>query len=522
MISNIAAIIGGIVLGLGATIIFFKGKSLVDIEKKQADAEELFKKSSEEKAKILGEARERTERSKQHFEENERNKQARQKKKEELLRQREANVQKREERLKQYRLSLVSKEEELQSLQEKTKRIISEIVEKLIKKTGLNEEAVKESIFNTITSDLEQEYQESTAKSEEKLKEQAPKIAEKILVQVMQRVTSPTSVENRAANVKVPKDHIKGKIVGRGGNNIAIFEEMLDVAIVFNDLPQTISLSAFNLVNRRIAQKAMQKLVKVKGEINKGVIEKAIKEAEKETDEELYTIGKKALKEIDMPEKNKELTRVVGRLKYRTSYGQNIMRHSLEVGWVAQMLGAEIGLDNKVAKVAGFLHDLGKAIDQDPDVKDAHDHLTKELMEKHGYEWEETHAAWTHHDAIPQETAEALLIKAADAVSASRPGARSESRYTYAERMEALVENTQSIPGVSKVQTMSAGREVRLYVDPRRVADRELKGIAKTAAKNIEENVVYPGKVKVNTIRRTDYYETFGTPKPQAKQSPKK
>jgi len=204
---------------------------------------------------------------------------------------------------------------------------------------------------------------------------------------------------------------------------------------------------------------------------------------------------------------DKDLLRVIGRLKYRTSYGQNIMKHSMEVSWVAMMLASEIGLNIETAKVAGFLHDIGKAIDQDPEVQDAHDFLTKEIMEKHGFSWEEVHAAWVHHDSEPQQTAEAFLIKAADAVSASRPGARAESIYSYSERLEALNGVVSSFSGINKYFAMSAGREVRVYVRSNEIKDDVMSAFASDIAKKIEEDVVYPGKIKVNLIRRVEHTE---------------
>lgn len=179
----------------------------------------------------------------------------------------------------------------------------------------------------------------------------------------------------------------------------------------------------------------------------------------------------------------------------------------MEVGWAAQMLASEIGLDINVARVGGFLHDLGKAIDQDPNVKDAHDQLSKEIMEKHGFSWEEVHAAWTHHDAIPQETAEALIVKAADAISASRPGARQESVGKYIERINLIQETAQSFDGVKKAYAISAGREVRVFVDSEKIQDETLRPLAKQLAEKIEKEITYPGKIKVNAIRRTKHTE---------------
>jgi len=252
----------------------------------------------------------------------------------------------------------------------------------------------------------------------------------------------------------------------------------------------------------------MEKLVKYKGEISPDVVKKIMKEASKETDDELYELGKEGLKRMRIDHKDKDFIRTVGRLQYRTSYGQNIMAHSMEVGWVCRMLGSEIGLDDKTCLIAGFLHDVGKAIDQDPNVKDCHDFLSKEIMEKHSFTWEEVHAAWTHHDAIPQETPEALLVKAADAVSASRPGARQESFEKYIERMKDLERTAKEFDGVKRAFAISAGREVRVIVDSEKINDEGLYSLAKEMASRIEEEIVYPGKVKVNVIRKTKYTET--------------
>ena len=221
----------------------------------------------------------------------------------------------------------------------------------------------------------------------------------------------------------------------------------------------------------------------------------------------MYEIGKNALEKMGVHSKDKDFIRIVGRLQYRTSYGQNIMKHSMEVGWIALTLGSEIGLDLETCKVGGFLHDLGKAIDQDPNVKDAHDRLTKELMEKYGFPEKAVHAAWAHHDAEPQRTPEALIVKAADAVSGGRPGARQDSIERYIERMRAIDESVNSFEGVQKSYIMSAGREVRVYINPEKVSDKEIAIMAGDMAKAIEENVVYPGKIKIKIVRRTKSME---------------
>lgn len=495
--------------GLLLTVLFFKGQKFIDVEKKSKEAEVLLNSSKEEAKKVLSETKERVQRYRKNLEESVDRRHSRVSKREEVIKLKEKNISNKESRVKEVKLKLASDKEATQSLQDKLKRADKEIIEKLSKKTGQDTAKIKEKIISDFKREIEERYTENSKYIEEDQKEEAMAQAKRIIVSSLQKLSSPTSVESRAVHVRVFKDHMKGKIVGEGAKNVIHMEKELGVAIVFNDLPQTISVSAFNLVNRRIAQRALEKLVKVSGDIGIKTIDKAIEESKKEVDEELYTIGKKAVKTMGFKwdDKDKDLFRTVGRLKYRTSYGQNIMKHSMEVSWISMMLASEAGLDENVAMVAGFLHDVGKAIDQDPEIQDTHDLLSKEIMEKHGFSWEETHAAWVHHDAEPAQTPEAQIIKAADAISAARPGARAESIYSYSERIEALNEVVASFDGVKKMFAMAAGREVRVYVKPNEIKDGNLSKFAGMIAEKIEEDVVYPGKIKVNLIRRTEHTE---------------
>ena len=477
---------------------------IFDVDKKRQDATEILEQSKNEAEAIKKEGEMRLEQLKKHLEEDHELREARLKKIKDSLSHKGESLSKKENRAQEVKLKLASYKEEIQSAQDQLKRIEQSVFEKLSAKSGMTVQEVKDSILYRYDSELKNENEKKLLIYEEELKDTATKKAQKIVINTMQRLNVTTSVENKAVLIKVPKDQIKGKIVGKNGSNIKYFEELIDVAVVFNDLPNVISLSAFNLVSKRIAEVAIKKLIKFKGVIDHNVIKKAVNDAERETDQELYEIGEKALKSMGINKlDNKEFVRTIGRLQYRTSYGQNIMKHSMEVGWIAQMIGGEIGLDLEVCKVGGFLHDLGKAIDQDPNIQESHDKLSKELMEKYGFSPEEVHAAWTHHDAIPQETAEALIVKAADAVSGGRPGARQDTLERYIEKMKALDETVNSFEGIKKSFAMSAGREIRVYVDPEQVLDDQITGMAYNIARKIENNVVYPGKIKVKVVRRT-------------------
>ncbi len=506
MTQNILTILITAVLSGVVVYFFYKGTDIIDVEKKKKESDELLAKTKEEAVKIKEEISTKVIDFKKTSEEDTERRQQRIVKIEELMNSKEKSLLKKEERLKELKLKVAAGQEETQSREEAVKRIEKKQVEDLSKKAGKTVEQQKEEILNSYTVNLENEMVEKLAKEEEFLKESAQKTAQNILINVIQRISSPTSVESKSVNIFVPKDFIKGKIVGKNGKNIQAFEEQLDVAVIFNDLPNVISVSCFNLVTRRIAQVAIEKLIRVPGEITKEVVLKTIKDAGVDVDKELYGIGRAALDQMKFnPETvDKEFIRIIGRLEYRTSYGQNIMKHSMEVGWAAMMLGGEIGLEINTCKVAGFLHDVGKAIDQEPGEKDAHDRITKDLMEKYGHSEAEVHAAWTHHDAEKQRTPEALIIKAADAISAGRPGARQESRYTYTDRIQQIDETIKGFSQIQKSFIMSAGRDIRAFVDPEKTKDEAMIEVAKNLARQIEENVVYPGKIRVNIIRKLE------------------
>lgn len=506
MTQNILTILTALIFGGGLVYFFYKGTNIIDVEKKKKEAGELLARSSEEARKIKEEISIKVNTFKKNSEDDTERRKERIKKIEEIMDLKEKSLLKKEERLNESKLKIAAEQESIQSKQEATKRTEKKQIEDLSKKAGKTIEKQKEEILESYRRSLDGEAAERLAKSEELLKEDAHKTAQNILINVIQRISSPTSVESRSVNIIVPKDFIKGKIVGKNGKNIEAFEEQLDVSVVFNDLPNTISVSAFNLVTRRIAQVAIEKLIRFSGEITKEVVLKSIKDATVDVDKELYGIGKAALERLKInPETfDKDLTRIIGRLEYRTSYGQNIMKHSIEVGWVAVMLGSEIGLNVEMCKISGFLHDLGKAIDQEPGAKDAHDRLTKELMEKYGFSEEEVNAAWAHHDSEKQKTPEALIVKAADAVSAGRPGARQESRYSYSDRIQQIDDTIKEFKEIQKSFIMSAGRDIRAFVDPEKTKDEAMAEVAKSLAKKIEENVVYPGKIRVNIIRKME------------------
>ncbi len=517
-IINLLILFGAAAVGFGLMYALFRGKKFIDLEKKKEEALNMVNKSKEEAEIISKENEERIKRLEESSREEKKRREQRIERINESLTYKEKNLHRKENRVSEVKLKVASLEEEAQSLENSINRIEKDKITKLTDKSGASIDKLKSDIINKYEKELQQENIEKLKNEEDRLKEDAQKLARLIIVEVIQRLCSPTSVETRAVLIKVPKDQIKGKIVGKGGRNIKFLEELFDdTSIVFNDLPMTISVSCYNLVQRRIAQKTIEKLIRVKGGIDENVIKKSKFEAQREMEKELFETGREAIEKTGFKQKlDNDLLKTIGRLKYRTSYGQNIMKHSMEVAFLSTMIGNELGLDTNILRSAGLLHDLGKAIDQDPNVKDAHDKLTKELMEQYGFSEEEVHAAWAHHDAEDQKTPEALIIKAADAISAGRPGARQESLHQYSERINALEENAGSFEGVDKAFAISAGREVRVIVNPEEVNDRKTKNLAKDIAEKIENNVGYPGKIKINVIRRMEFKETANKDK-QAK-----
>ena len=501
---NTFAPILGVASGLTLSLYFIKNAiNTASLEQKKERASKEILASKEKASEIILSTNETILREKEIFQKDMLQQKEHIKKIEESLIEREENIKKREDKNRQLSLQLKAENEFLESAQNAVKDIEARSTKKLTEIVGANKEEVKNEIINSLSSDLEKYYEDKILNIEESLRDDAGKIARKIITEIMQRISSATSVESRVVNIIVPKDHIKGRIIGAGAKNILHLETKLDVDIIFNDEPNTITLSAFNLVTRYIAQKTLENLIKYNGEISIKTVDQAMERAEKEVDRELYSIGRRIVQKMNLKIEDKELISIIGRLEFRTSYGQNIMKHSMEVAYIALLLGAELGLNIETCKIGGFLHDLGKAIDQNPDVQGSHDFLTKELMEKFGFSSAEIHAAWTHHNSEAPQSAEALIVMAADAISASRPGARQESIDRYIEKIQALEETARSFEGVKNTYAISAGREVRLFVDPEIVNDQQLKNLATKVAEKIETNVAYPGTIKVKVFRKT-------------------
>ena len=376
------------------------------------------------------------------------------------------------------------------------------LLQKLLTKSGKSLQDAQDEVMSELQRDLELEQEDKLRKYEEYLKEEKVRLAKDLITSVIQRYSAPTSVDKKSTAIEVERDEMKGKVLGRNAANILLIEELTGTDVIFNDAPNSIIVSCFDLVRRHIARETILKILKERA-VTVDVVRAKHAQAVAETEAALIRIGKDTVKMLGLENRNypNDFMRVIGRLKFRTSYGQNILKHSFEVGYFTLMLGGELNLDMTTCKIGGFFHDLGKAIDQE--VGGSHDVLTREIMEKYQFNEDEIHAAWAHHDAVPQRTAEAFLVKAGDAISAGRPGARQESLEKYIERIQALERISNSYEGVSKTFAISAGREVRVLVEPQQIKDAEMLPLAKSIASDIQANVAYPGKIKINVIRKT-------------------
>lgn len=503
----IISIIGAFIVGISGAYIVLGKRKLIDFEKKQEESRKMIENSKIEASNIVLKTKETVVVMKKRMEEEEERRKKHTEKMEGSIERKETYLKKHEARNEEIKGKMVEIEKNTKMLEKKGKELEIETLEKTAEKIGSTIEKEKESMISRLKQRTETENAISLEKSEERTKENAEKEAREILINTIQRLESPTSVEKKGEEIQVLKDYMKGKIVGPQAKNVQALEETLDVNIIFNDAPNIITIVSYNLLNQRIASKTIQALMKHE-RITPEEIKKTIVDARKDAENELEKIGKEIADKLNLKNKSKKLYELIGRLKFRTSYGQNILKHSLEVAWVSMMLGSELGLNVEVCKVAGFLHDLGKAIDQNPDVKGAHDFLTKELMEELGFSEEEVHAAWTHHESEPARTPEAMVVKAADAVSAGRPGARQETLDKYLERLILLEKTANSFAGVKKSFAISAGREIRVIVEPQEVTDEGVKKLAKDIATKIESDLMYPGKIKVNVIRRVKTMDT--------------
>ena len=413
--------------------------------------------------------------------------------KEENLEKREGNFEKKEREL----------ERELQDI-EKQKEEVSELhaqeMVELQKIASLTKEEAKAKLLSEIDKELTAEKAALIREKEQKAKESAIKNAKEILSYAVQKCAADHSQETTVSIVALPNDDMKGRIIGREGRNIKALETLTGIDLIIDDTPEAVVLSGFDPLRREVAKIALEKLID-DGRIHPAKIEEMVEKAKEEVDTTIKEEGERAVLETGVIGLHPDIVKLIGKLKYRTSYGQNVLNHSIEVSNLARIMAEELGLDAKLARRAGLLHDIGKALDHD--MEGTHVEIGVEILKKYKENPLVINAVEAHHEDVEPQTLEAVLIQAADAISASRPGARRETLEAYIKRLQNLEEIADSFDGVEKSFAIQAGREVRIIVKPDKINDDQMTILARDVAKKVENEMDYPGQIKVNVIRET-------------------
>jgi len=379
-------------------------------------------------------------------------------------------------------------------------RLLNEEKLQLQKIAHLSTDQAKRLLLTKMESEVRQDASLMIKRIEAQTKETASKKAKEIISLAIQRCAAEHTVESTVSVVTLPSDEMKGRIIGREGRNIRALETATGIDVIVDDTPEAVILSGFDPIRREIAKRSLEKLI-MDGRIHPGRIEEVVEGIRKEMEVSIREGGEKTVMEVDIHNLHPKLIELLGRLEYRTSYGQNVLQHSKEVAYVAGVLASELGLDFRQARRAGLLHDIGKSIDHE--VEGTHVQIGKDLAKKYGENEKTIHAIEAHHEDIEAQSVLAVLIQAADAISASRPGARRETLESYVKRLEKLESIADSFKGVDKTYAIQAGREVRVIVQPNKVDDNAAVALAREISKKIEEGMEYPGQVKVTVIRET-------------------
>lgn len=398
-----------------------------------------------------------------------------------------------------------AKEEQLKQREAKVEELGKQRVQELERISGLTSEQAKEYLLKTVEDDVKHDTAKMIKEIEAQAKEEADKKAKEYVVTAIQRCAADHVAETTISVVQLPSDEMKGRIIGREGRNIRTLETMTGVELIIDDTPEAVVLSGFDPIRREVARIALEKLI-VDGRIHPARIEEMVEKAQKEVDAMIREEGEAAALEVGVHGIHPELIRLLGRMKFRTSYGQNALKHSIEVAQLVGLLAGEIGLDVRIAKRAGLLHDVGKSIDHD--VEGSHIQIGVDLCRKYKESSTVINAVEAHHGDVEPESLIACVVQAADTISAARPGARRETLETYTNRLKQLEDITNQFKGVDKSFAIQAGREIRVMVVPEQVSDADMVLMARDIAKQIEYELEYPGQIKVNVIREsrvTDY-----------------
>ena len=513
MLGIVIAVIVSLVIAIPVTIAasnaYHKNVDAKKIGGAEEQARAIIDKAVEDanakKREILVEAKEESMRSKNEIEKEVRERRAEVQKSEHRIQQKEENLDRKLEAVEKRENGLNAREEQMNKEKAEIAKLNQQRVQELERISGLTSEQAREFLLKTVEEDVKTDAAKLVKESLAQVKDEVNKKAKDIVVNAIQKCAADHVAESTISVVQLPSDEMKGRIIGREGRNIRTLETMTGVELIIDDTPEAVVLSAFDPVRREVARIALEKLI-VDGRIHLARIEEMVEKAQKEVDNAIREEGEAATFEVGVHGIHPELVKLLGRMKYRTSYGQNALKHSIEVAHLCGLLAAEVGEDVRLAKRAGLLHDIGKAVDQE--MEGSHIQLGVELCKKYKEIPLIVNAVAAHHGDCEPESLIAVLVQAADTISAARPGARRDTLDSYTNRIQQLEDITNDFKGVEKSFAIQAGREVRVMVVPEKVSDADMVLLARDISKRIEEELQYPGQIKVNVIREsrvTDY-----------------
>ena len=501
-----AVIVAGVSFAIGAA--YRKRVSEREIGSAEAEAtriiNEAIRSGESRKKEMLLEAKDEIHKSRTEHEKEVKERRNELSKQERRLQQKEESLDKKAETFEKKEEDLAHRLEEVTKLKEETESVKKAHLATLEQISGLSQEQAKQFLLKTVEEEVRHETAMKIKEIEQELKDEADEKAREILSIAIQRCAADHAAEATVSVVPLPTDEMKGRIIGREGRNIRTLETITGVDLIIDDTPEAITVSSFDPVRREVARLALEKLI-ADGRIHPTRIEDCVEKARKDVDRTIREEGERACFETGVHGLNPELVKILGRQKYRTSYGQNVLNHSIEVAHIAGLMASELGVDVTLAKRAGLLHDLGKSIDHE--VEGSHIQLGADLARKYKENPIVVNAIEAHHGDVEPTSVIAVLIQAADAVSAARPGARRENVENYIRRLQKLEELTGGYPGVEKAYAIQAGREVRIMVKPEEVTEDNMILLARDIAKQIEAELEYPGQIKINVIRETKAVE---------------
>jgi len=510
---NLGVLIAFVFLGLlSGFLVFFltnKRSGIRAVLRAKDEAKEILEKAQEEASKIKREAsieaKEKFINLKSDFENQTRNRrrklsdmERRLVQKEENLERKFKNLERKERNVSNKEQRLYDKERELVEKDKEVQEVKNKAIDELERVGNLSQEEAKNELIKKIEDDAKLESVQLLRRIEEETKEKCQNVAKDIISQAIQRSAAEHVVETTVSVVDLPSDDMKGRIIGREGRNIRALELATGVDIIVDDTPEAVILSSFDPIRRETARSAIEKLI-VDGRIHPARIEEVVEKVKKELDEKIKEEGESIALELHIQDLHPELIKILGKLRYRTSFGQNVLQHSKEVAYLAALMAKELEANESVALRAGLLHDIGKAVDRE--FEGTHTELSVSLAKKYGESKQVRDAIASHHGDVEYSSVEAVLVQAADTLSAARPGARRELLETYIKRLEKLEEIANSFKGVAKAFALQAGREIRIMVESQKISDDRASSVAKDVAKKIKEELDYPGQIKVTVIR---------------------